>query len=88
MQVRKRIAWNLRQLRVERGYSIEKLAAEAGADPCHVGRIERAERNCSVEFLERLAAVLSHDVADLVAVPPSAQKPRPLRVGRRSRRPR
>ena len=83
MKARIRIARNLRRLRVARGYSIEYLAGEAGADTSHVGRIERAVVNCSVECLERLAAVLGHDIQEFLAVPSGNKPPEPLRAGRR-----
>lgn len=49
---------NVRAARKERGLSQEGLADEAGLHRTYIGSIERAERNVSVDNIERLANAL------------------------------
>ena len=87
MDGRTRVAWNLRRIRVERGTSQEALAVDADVDRTYVSGIERGSFNPTVEVLDRLAAALSIDVADLLALPDTtAGRPKPMRSGRRSPR--
>jgi len=53
--LRQVLATNLRLLRNERGWSQEDLAAEAGLHRTFVGAVERAERNISLDNVEKLA---------------------------------
>jgi transcriptional regulator with XRE-family HTH domain len=57
-QLRRIVADNVRRLRLELGMSQEGLAAEAALHRTYVGAIERAERNLSLDNIERLAAAL------------------------------
>jgi len=47
--------------------SQEVLADLAGLHRTYVGGIERAERNVSIDNIEKLAAALDADVVDLLA---------------------
>jgi len=85
MTGRKRIAWNLRRLRVERGLSQEALAADAEVDRSYVGRLERAVENPTVDLLDRLAKALGADLSDLFRQHRSGESfPKPLPGGRKS----
>ena len=59
MRGRALVAWNLRQIRVNRGLSQKKLAFDAGIDRSYVGGLEREEENPTVDLLDRLAKALS-----------------------------
>ncbi len=84
MDIRRTIGWNLRALRVERGFSQERLALEANIDRSYVGRIERGQENVTVAALESLAGVLEVEVKDLFAsVDENAPRPLPMRSGRK-----
>ena len=63
---RARFAQLLRLQRQNRGLSQEALAALAGLHRTYVGSIERAERNISIDSMERLAEALGLDVSDLL----------------------
>ena len=48
MDVRKRLAVNMKRLRKERGWSQEALADEAGLDRTYISGIERVVKNPTV----------------------------------------
>jgi len=82
MNVRQTIGWNLRQLRVERGLSQERLALASGIDRSYVGRVERGSENVTVNTLEAFATVLEVHVSRLFAeVDKNAPLPKPLSAG-------
>lgn len=84
MDGRALVAWNLRRLRVERGVSQERLAADAGVDRAYLGGLERKAENPTVDLLDRLGLALGVEVSELFAVPEAgAQPPRPLVGGRK-----
>lgn len=66
LTARKVIAANLRRERKARGLSQEALADLAGLDRTYIGSIERAERNVSVDNIERISRTLGIDPADLL----------------------
>lgn len=86
MKGRSLLAWNLRALRTAKSLSQERLAADAGVDRAWVSELEREQGNTSVDLLDRLAEALDVPIAALLAEPaPDADKPQPLRSGRRPR---
>lgn len=84
MKGRALVAWNLRRLRVERGISQEKLAADAGVDRAYLGGLERQTENPTVDLLDKIADALALSVSELFSVPRSGdERPKPLRSGRK-----
>lgn len=83
MKARQKLAKNLRRLRVERGLSQERLAADSGVDRAYVGGIERTTENPTIDFLDKLATVLEVEVAQLLASVESDDEVAPLRAGRK-----
>ena len=63
---RKILADNLRRLRHDRGLSQEALADLASLHRTYVGSIERAERNISIDNIEKLANALDVMPAELL----------------------
>ncbi|KQT64484.1 MULTISPECIES: helix-turn-helix domain-containing protein [unclassified Aureimonas] len=85
MDARTIIGWNLRQLRVERGLSQERLALASNIDRSYVGRVERGSENVTIATIEVLARVLEVPVARLLLEPDEHEpKPSPLRSGRKA----
>jgi len=58
-KLRKVVAGNVRRLRKARGLSQEAFADECGLHRTYIGSIERAERNVSLDNIERMALALS-----------------------------
>lgn len=84
MNGRALVAWNLRQIRVSRGVSQERLAFDSGVDRSYLGGLERGEENPTVDVLDRLVETLGVAMADLFIEPePESSPPKPLRRGRR-----
>lgn len=59
MDVRSRLATNIRVLRNARGWSQETLAGEAGLDRTYVSGIERKVKNPTITVIERIAVALN-----------------------------
>ena len=69
---RQRLATNLRLRRLLLGWSQETLAAEAGLDRSYIGDLEKAERNVSLDALEKLAKAFGTEIPELLADPEPA----------------
>lgn len=66
MDVRKRLAANMKRLRKERGWSQEALADEASMDRTYVSGIERVVKNPAITVVERVASALGCRMGDLL----------------------
>ncbi len=62
------IATNLKKIRMERNLHQEDLAIAIGSCGRTIGRIERGERNASLELALRLARYLDIPVEDLFQI--------------------
>jgi transcriptional regulator with XRE-family HTH domain len=76
MDVRHRLATNLRRLRTETGLSQEEFANSHDFDRTYISGIERAVRNPTIVVVERLAKALKVDVAELLTEPPAKSRGR------------
>lgn len=84
MKGRALVAWNLRRVRVARGLSQERLAADAGVDRAYLGGLERQAENPTVDLLDRIADALDVPMSELFVAPADGERPpQPLRGGRR-----
>ena len=66
MDVRQRLAANMKRLRKERGWSQETLADEAGLDRTYISGIERKVKNPTITVVERVAQALSCSLGSLL----------------------
>lgn len=66
MDVRQRLAVNMKRLRKERGWSQEALADEAGLDRTYISGIERVVKNPTVTVIERVAQALNCPLGNLL----------------------
>lgn len=84
MEIRSLIGWNVRLLRVAKGLSQDDLALSAGIERAYVGYLERGTKNPTATTLQKLAAALDCNVAELFNEPvQGATPPQPLKGGRR-----
>lgn len=67
MDVRERVASNLKRLRKAVGLSQEELAGRANVNRNYIGKLERRENSATTDMLAKLADVLGCDIVDLVA---------------------
>jgi transcriptional regulator with XRE-family HTH domain len=66
VDVRARLATNLRRLRLEKGWSQEDYADRAGIHRTYVSDIERGARNPTITVVEKLAKPLNVSVGSLL----------------------
>ena len=66
MDVRQRLAANMKRLRKERGWSQEALADEAGLDRTYISGIERRVKNPTITVVDRVAVALACRLGDLL----------------------
>lgn len=66
MDIRQRLARNLRMLRAERQWSQEHVCFEAGLTQAYLSDLEKGARNPSIVVLEKLATVFGVPPARLL----------------------
>ncbi len=64
--IKVRFGRRLRELRLEKGLSQEKLANLSEIDRTYIPGIENGKRNVSIKILERLSKVLSISLSDML----------------------
>lgn len=71
MDVRQRLASNMRYLRQQRGWSQERLADEAGLDRTYISGIERVKRHPTITTVEKVATALQVSFGQLLDEDPN-----------------
>ena len=66
MDVRNRLAKNLRLLRRKKGWSQEAFAEEAGLHRTYISDLERGSRNPTITVVDKLATALGVTVGQLL----------------------
>lgn len=56
----------VRALRLEKGLSQEQLADRAGFHRTYIGMIERAEKNITLESIEKISKALGCKITELI----------------------
>ena len=64
MNIKQRFGDKVKSFRLEKGWSQEKLALEAGIDRTYLPGIEKGERNVSITVVEKLAIALGIEIKD------------------------
>jgi transcriptional regulator with XRE-family HTH domain len=65
-KARKRVAANVKRLRLAAGYSQERLADVAGFHRTYVSQIERCKLNVTIDAMWKLAELLEVDPSELL----------------------
>ena len=66
MDIKQKFGFRVKQLRLKKGWSQEKLALNAGLDRTYIPSIEKGERNVSLEVIEKLALALNLEPFELI----------------------
>ena len=66
MDVRQRLALNLRKLRQKKGWSQEAFADEAGLHRTYISDLEGQARNPTIELVDRIAIALDVPCGELL----------------------
>ncbi|HML74910.1 MAG TPA: helix-turn-helix transcriptional regulator [Anaerohalosphaeraceae bacterium] len=61
-----RVRKNIRKLRIQKGYSQEKLALLADVHRAYIGQVERGEKKIGLTNLEKIAYALEIDIKELL----------------------
>ena len=72
----------IRQLRNEKHMSQEELAFKAGISPAHLGQIERAVKNPTIDTIGKISSALDVSVMDLFSTDRVAPTPHSLTIGK------
>lgn len=66
MDIKKKFGEKVKQLRLEKGWSQEKLALVADLDRTYIPSIEKGERNVSITVIEKIAKALNVKISILI----------------------
>ncbi len=64
-EIAKLIGQRIRNYRLQRGWSQEKLAELSGCHPTYIGQLERGEKNATLEVVEKITAALNVPLSKL-----------------------
>ncbi len=67
--LREVLSYNIKVLRIEKGWSQERLANECELDRTYVSAVERCRWNVSLSNIERMAKTLSVEAWQLLKTP-------------------
>jgi len=65
MDIKKKFGKRVKALRIENGWSQEKLALNADLDRTYIPSIEKGERNVSITVIEKIAKALKINIKHL-----------------------
>ncbi|MCC6720944.1 MAG: helix-turn-helix transcriptional regulator [Bacteroidia bacterium] len=65
MDIKKKFGKKVKLLRIEKGWSQEKLALSADLDRTYIPSIEKGERNVSITVVEKIAKAFKVSVSEL-----------------------
>jgi transcriptional regulator with XRE-family HTH domain len=65
MDIKKKFGKKVKLLRIEKGWSQEKLAFSADLDRTYISSIEKGERNVSITVIEKIAKAFRVSISEL-----------------------
>jgi transcriptional regulator with XRE-family HTH domain len=66
MDIKEKFGKNVKLLRIEKGWSQEKLALNADLDRTYIPSIEKGIRNVSITVIEKIANALEVEIIELL----------------------
>ncbi len=66
MDIKQKFGKKVRELRLEKGWSQEKLALTAELDRTYIPGIEAGQRNVSITVIEKIATALEVNIFELL----------------------
>lgn len=67
-EIVKVLGQRIRNYRIAKGLSQEKLAELSGCHPTYIGQIERGEKNATIESIEKISSALNIPLSKLFEV--------------------
>ena len=64
-ELAKIVGQRIRNYRIQKGLSQEKLAELSGCHPTYIGQLERGEKNATLESIERITSALQISLSTL-----------------------
>lgn len=64
MNIKEKFGIKVKQLREQKGHSIEYLANISNVDRTYISDIEKGKRNVSIEIIEKIIIALDTDLAN------------------------
>lgn len=68
MEIKQKFGIVIRNLRIQKGVSQERLALDADIDRTYIGHIEKGTRNVSIEIAEKLAHYFQIPISELFKI--------------------
>ena len=68
MELKQKFGLVIRDLRIKKGVSQERLALDSDIDRTYIGHIEKGNRNVSIEIVEKLAAYFQMPISELFKI--------------------
>ena len=65
MDIKKKFGEKIKLLRIEKGWSQEKLALNADLDRTYIQSIEKGERNVSITVVQKIADAFEVEISEL-----------------------
>ena len=80
--IAKQLGQHIRKLRNKQHMSQEELSFKAGISPAHLGQIERAIKNPTIDTVAKIASALGVSVADLFSTEVMSAIPQNVTIGK------
>jgi len=68
MKIQEKFGITIRDLRIQKGVSQERLALDANIDRTYIGDIERGTRNVSLDVIEKLSRYFDISISNLLKI--------------------